>query len=50
MKRNKKDLFYTILKNKTVDVVVGSSNFNICSYKQLLKDYSKSQYNYIKIK
>ena len=47
----KKDLWYCILKNKTVDVVIDSEgrNFNICSYKQLLKDCPKSKYNYIKV-
>lgn len=47
----KKDLWYCILKNKTVDVVIDSEclNFNICSYKDLLKEYPKSKYNYIKV-
>jgi hypothetical protein len=49
MEKEKINLWYCILKNKSVDVVVQNSNFNISSYKKLLKYYPKKYYNYIKI-
>lgn len=45
----KQDLFYCICKDKTVDVILGSQNFNYARYKYLIKDYPKSKYNYIKL-
>ena len=46
-------IYYTILKNKTVDVVVNIngkdiSNYNICSYKELRNAYKEMHATFIK--
>lgn len=52
-KSQKKDLYYAICKDKSVDVVVVNypyrdDNFKMCNYQTLLKMYPRKEYNYIK--
>lgn len=46
-------IYYAILKNKTVDVIVNIngkdiSNYNICSYKELRNAYKEMHATFIK--
>lgn len=50
MKKEKKDLFYGVCENGTVDVVVDTYNINYWNLECVKKDFPESDYNYIEVK
>ena len=46
----KKDLFYAVCQNGTVDVVIeGEGNYNYFNLEICKKDFPEKNYNYIKV-